>query len=112
MINQIIEKFISQILENNNGNLSEIISAVFKFSNKISEAEKTILKNEIVKILPLENSTNLEKEVFAVLFSIGNNSRQLKKIGFSDQEIKEAFTDYFDKAQNSDFIQLLQNYKS
>ena len=107
MINQIIEKFISQILENNNGNLSEIISAVFKFSNQISEAEKTILKNEIVKILPLENSTSLEKEVFAFLFSIGNNSRQLKKIGFSDQEIKEAFTNYFDKAQNSDFIQFL-----
>lgn len=61
MINQIIEKFISQILENNNGNLSEIISAVFKFSNQISEAEKTILKNEIVKVLPLENSTSLEK---------------------------------------------------
>ena len=112
MINQIIEKFISQILENINGNLSEIISAVFKFSNQISEAEKTILKNEIVKILPLENSTSLEKEIFAVLFSIGNNSRQLKKIGFSDPKIKEAFTDYFDKAQNSDFIQSLQNYKS
>ena len=108
MINQIIEKFISQILENNNGNLSEIISAVFKFSNQISEAEKTILKNEIVKILPLENSTSLEKEVFAVLFSIGNNYRQLKKIGISDPEIKEAFTDYFDKTQNSDLIQSLQ----
>ena len=108
MINQIIEKVISQILENNNGNLSEIISAVFKFSNQISEAEKTILKNEIVKILPLENSTSLEKEVFAVLFSIGNNYRQLKKIGISDPEIKEAFTDYFDKTQNSDLIQSLQ----
>jgi hypothetical protein len=42
MINQIIEKFIAQILENINGNLSEIRSAVFKFSNQISEAEKTI----------------------------------------------------------------------
>ena len=61
MINQIIGKFISQILENNNENISEIISAVFKFFNQISEAEKTILKNEIVKVLPLENSTSLEK---------------------------------------------------
>ena len=112
MINQIIGKFTSQILENKNGNLSEIISSVFKFFNQISEAEKNILKNEIVKMLPLENSPSFEKEIFAVLFSIGNNSRQLKKIGFSDQEIKEAFTDYFDKAQNSDFIQSLQNYKS
>ena len=44
MINQIIEKFISQILENNNKNLSEIVSTVFKSSNQISEAEKTIFK--------------------------------------------------------------------
>ncbi|MDN3606365.1 hypothetical protein [Kaistella yonginensis] len=42
MTNQIIGKFISQILENNNENLSEIVSVVFKFSNQISEAEKTI----------------------------------------------------------------------
>lgn len=42
MINQIIGKFIFQILENNNGNLSKIISGVFKFYNQISEAEKTI----------------------------------------------------------------------
>ena len=105
MINQIIGKFISQILENNNEN----ISAVFKFFNQISEAEKTILKNEIVKILPLENSTSLEKEIFAVLFSIGNNSRQLKKIVFSDQEIKEAFNDHFDKAKNSDFMKSLKS---
>ena len=109
MINQIIGKFISQILENNNENLSEIVSVVFKFSNQISEAEKTILKNEIVKILPLENSTSLEKEIFAVLFSIGNNSRQLKKIVFSDQEIKEAFNDHFDKAKNSDFMKSLKS---
>ena len=112
MINQIIGNFISQLLENNKENLSQIVSAVLKFSAQISEAEKTILKNEIEKILPLENSPSMENEIFAVLFSIGNNSRQLKKIGFSDQEIKEAFTDYFDKAKNSDFIQSLQKYKS
>lgn len=101
MINQIIGKFISQILENNTSNLSEIVSEVFKFSEQI-------LENEIAKILPIENSKNMENEIFAVLFSIGDNSRQLKKIGFSDQEIIDAFKDYFDKAKNSDFIKSLQ----
>lgn len=38
MINQIIGKFTSQILENNNGNLSEFISATVKFSNQISDS--------------------------------------------------------------------------
>ena len=109
MINQIIGKFTSQILENNNENLSEIVSVVFKFSNQISEAEKTILKNEIGKILPTENSPSMENEIFAVLFSIGKNSRQLKKIGFSDQEIREAFNDYFEKAKGSDFIKSLKS---
>lgn len=109
MINQIIGKFISQILENNNENLSEIVSVVFKFSNQISEAKKNILKNEIEKIIPVENSPSIKNKIFAVLFSIGNNSRQLKKIGFSDQEIKEAFNDHFDKAKNSDFIKSLKS---
>jgi hypothetical protein len=103
MINQIIENFIENILENKN----ELISEISKFYFLLSEVQRTILKNETEKIIPVENSTRIPKEIFAFLFTIGNNSRQLKKIGFSDQEIKEAFTDYFDKAKNSDFIKSL-----
>ena len=52
---------------------------------------------------------NIKNKIFEVLFSIANNSRQLKKIGFSDQEIKESFNDHFDKAKNSDFMKFLKS---
>jgi hypothetical protein len=105
MINKILGNFIANVLENNN----EIVSEIYKFYTILSESDKNILKNEIEKIVPVEKSQKLPKEIFAFLYTIGNNSRQLKGIGISNQEIKESFTDYFDKAKNSNFIQSVQN---
>lgn len=103
MIQDILTNFSERVTLNNN----DIVMEVTRFYKFLQEEERVALDSEVRKIFPFESTSNMPKEVFAILVSLGNEQRNLKNVGISEKDRSEAAKNFFTNIISSDFYKYL-----